>query len=44
MIFERIKKLYAEGKIKDLTIYIEKGLITAEQAKEIEKSHWKENK
>ena len=39
MIFERIKKLYAEGKIKNLQIYIDKGLITAEQAKEIEKSH-----
>ena len=35
MIFERIKKLYAGGKIKDLTVYVEKGLITAEQAKEI---------
>ena len=39
MIFERIKKLYAEGKIKDLSVYVEKGLITAEQAEEIEKSH-----
>lgn len=39
MIFERIKALYEQGKIKDLTIYVEKGLITAEQAKEIEKSH-----
>lgn len=39
MIFERIKKLYTEGKIKDLTVYVEKGLITQEQAKEIEKSH-----
>ncbi len=39
MIFERIKKLYAEGKIKNLQVYIDKGLITAEQAKEIEKSH-----
>ena len=43
MIFERLKALYKAGKIKDLTIYIEKGLITAEQAKEIEKLHWKEN-
>ena len=43
MIFERIKKLYAEGKIKNPQVYIDKGLITAEQAKEIEKSHWKEN-
>lgn len=39
MIFERIKKLHAEGKIKDLSVYVEKGLITQEQAKEIEKSH-----
>lgn len=39
MIFERIKKLYADGKIKNLSVYVEKGLITAEQAKEIEKSH-----
>lgn len=39
MIFERLKKLYAEGKIKDLSVYVKKGLITAEQAKEIEKSH-----
>ena len=35
MIFERIKKLYAEGKIKDLSVYVEKGLITQEQANEI---------
>ena len=35
MIFERIKKLYAEGKIKNLSVYVEKGLITQEQAKEI---------
>lgn len=39
MIFERIKKLYAEGKIKNLSVYVEKGLITKEQAEEIEKSH-----
>lgn len=39
MIFERLKTLYQQGKIKDLTIYIERGLITAEQAEEIEKSH-----
>lgn len=39
MIFERIKKLYTEGKIKNLSVYVEKGLITADQAKEIEKSH-----
>lgn len=35
MIFERLKKLYEEGKIKDLSVYVGKGLITAEQAKEI---------
>lgn len=35
MIFERIKKLYAEGKIKNLSVYVEKGLITKEQAEEI---------
>lgn len=39
MIFERIKKLYTEGKIKNLSVYVEKGLITADQAKEIEKSY-----
>lgn len=36
MIFERIKKLYIEGKIKNLSIYIEKGLITEQDAKIIE--------
>lgn len=36
MIFERIKKLYTEGKIKNLSIYIEKGLITEQEAKAIE--------
>ena len=35
MIFERLKKLYKDGKIKDLTVYVEKGLITKEQANEI---------
>ena len=35
MIFERLKALYKQGKIKDLTIYIEKGLITQTQADEI---------
>ena len=35
MIFERIKALYEAGKIKDLTNYVAKGLITEEQAKEI---------
>lgn len=39
MIFERLKTLYKAGKIKDLSVYVEKGLITEEQAKEIEKSH-----
>ena len=37
MIFERLKKLYKDGKIKDLTVYVEKGLITKEQAFEIKK-------
>ena len=35
MIYERLKELYRTGKIKDLTNYISKGLITEEQAKEI---------
>ena len=35
MIYERLKKLYKDGKIKDLTVYVEKGLITKEQADEI---------
>lgn len=35
MIFERLKALYKEGRIKDLTNYIDKGLITQEQADEI---------
>ena len=39
MIFERIKKLYAQGKIKNLQVYVDKGLISAEQAKEIENIH-----
>ena len=37
MIFERLKKLYKDGKIKDLSVYVEKGLITKEQANEIMK-------
>lgn len=37
MIFERLKKLYKDGKIKNLDIYVEKGLITAQQANEIMK-------
>lgn len=35
MIYDRIKKLYAEGKIKNLQVYIDKGLITQEQANTI---------
>lgn len=35
MIFERLKVLYGAGKIKSLRIYVEKGLITQEQANEI---------
>ena len=35
MIFERLKVLYKAGKIKDLSNYIAKGLITQEQADEI---------
>lgn len=39
MIFERLRKLYQEGKIKDISIYVEKGLITEAQAKEITKGN-----
>ena len=35
MIFERLKKLYKDGKIKDLSVYVEKGLITKEQVDKI---------
>ena len=35
MIFERLKALYKAGKIKDISVYVEKGLITKEQADEI---------
>lgn len=35
MIFERLKILFIAGVIKDLTIYVIKGLITEEQAFEI---------
>lgn len=35
MIFERLKVLYKTGKIKDLSNYVAKGLITQEQANEI---------
>lgn len=37
MIFERLKTLYKQGKIKDLSVYVEKGLITQAQADEIMK-------
>ena len=35
MIFERLKILYETGKIKDLSNYVNKGLITEEQYIEI---------
>ena len=35
MIFERIKALYKAGAIKNLEIYVEKGLLTPAQAEEI---------
>ena len=35
MIFERLKTLYKQGKIKDLSNYVAKGLITQAQADEI---------
>ena len=35
MIFERLKTLYKQGKIKDLSVYVEKGLITQAQSDEI---------
>ena len=35
MIFERLKALYKAGVIKNLSVYIEKGLISQEQADEI---------
>lgn len=35
MIFERLKILYETGKIKDLSTYVNKGLITEEQYTEI---------
>ena len=35
MIFERLRKLYQDGKIKNISIYVKKGLITEAQAKEI---------
>lgn len=39
MILERLKILYKTGKIKDLSNYINKGLITEEQAQEIMKEN-----
>lgn len=35
MIFERLRALFIAGIINDLTNYVEKGLITDEQALEI---------
>lgn len=35
MIFERLKVLYKTGKIKDLSNYVAKGLITPDQAEAI---------
>ena len=35
MIFERLKALYKAGRIKNLSNYVAKGLITEEQAREI---------
>lgn len=35
MVFERLKILYKTGKIKDLSNYVTKGLITEAQAQEI---------
>ena len=35
MIFERLKALYKVGRIKDLSNYVVKGLITQTQADEI---------
>lgn len=37
MIYERLKALYEAGKIKDLTNYVKKGLITPEEAERIVK-------
>ena len=35
MIFERLKELYKTGIIKNLSVYVAKGLITPEQAEKI---------
>lgn len=37
MIYERLKTLYKAGKIKDLSAYVKKGLITHQQAEQIKK-------
>ena len=41
MIFERLKILYEDGKIKDLSNYVNKGLITEEQYTEITGKEYK---
>ena len=41
MIFERLKILYEAGKIKDLSNYVNKGLITEEQYTEITGKEYK---
>ena len=41
MIFERLKILYESGKIKDLSNYVNKGLITKEQYTEITGKEYK---
>lgn len=41
MIFERLKILYETGKIKDLSNYVNKGLITEEQYSEITGKEYK---
>lgn len=38
MIYERLKALYKAGKIKKLSVYIDKKLITQQQAQEIMQS------
>ena len=41
MFFERLKILYETGKIKDLSNYVNKGLITEEQYTEITGKEYK---
>ena len=41
MIFERLKILYKTGKVKDLTNYVNKGLITEEQYTKITGKEYK---